>query len=370
MIYLHIGMPKTGTTALQNFLRTHSDALSDTGLHYMEAGRRRADGKGNLPISHNPIVFDIAQGGPNQSAMQADMAAEYAANKDKVCLVSSEMLYTAKPEDYAPLLSEIPPEDICVTFFCRRYDGFFEADYKQRAKNGKITQGTTAFVQQRLADIHAEPQRFNFSGVVANLRAAFPKARIVPRLYDRSTLVNGNVIDDFFDLVGAEVPIDVDTQGQSNPSLSRAGSDAFGVLTRLIGKKNVRRLRRDLPAHPVMQRKNDVLEPQERDALVQVLADSDVAFHKEFFADRAVLFEPTELSETDLNFRRDSAEENVALQQACEVVFGAALDTPGILDERTAPKKAGNKAQIARAALREKRRKKRAERDAQTPLAS
>ena len=102
MIYLHIGMPKTGTTALQNFLRAHSDALSETGVHYMQAGRRRADGKGNMPISHNPIVFDIAQGGPNQSATQADFTAEYAANADKVCLVSSEMLYTAKPADYAP----------------------------------------------------------------------------------------------------------------------------------------------------------------------------------------------------------------------------------------------------------------------------
>ncbi|AXI54664.1 hypothetical protein SuNHUV7_34430 (plasmid) [Pseudoseohaeicola sp. NH-UV-7] len=369
MIYLHIGMPKTGTTALQNFLRAHSDALSETGVHYMQAGRRRADGKGNMPISHNPIVFDIAQGGPNQSATQADFTAEYAANADKVCLVSSEMLYTAKPADYAPLLSGIPAEDICITFFCRRYDGFFEADYKQRAKNGKITQGTTAFVQQRLADIHANPMAYNFSGVVANLRAAFPKARIIPRLYDRSTLVNGNVIDDFFDLLGAEVPIDVDTQGQSNPSLSRAGSDAFGVLTRLIGKKSVRRLRRDMPAHPVMQRKNDVLEPQEREALVQVLADSDADFREEFFGDRAALFDAAPLSETDINYRRDSAEENLALQQACELVFSAALDTPGMLDERTPPQDPIGKAKMAKVALREKRRRKRAAREAQTPLA-
>ena len=128
MIYLHIGMPKTGTTALQNFLRVNSGGLSDLGLHYMAAGRSRPGGKGNLPISHNRIVFDIAQGGPMQETIRADIAAEYTSNSADVCLVSSEMLYTANPANYAPLFSEVAPKNMCITFFCRSYDCVAKSD--------------------------------------------------------------------------------------------------------------------------------------------------------------------------------------------------------------------------------------------------
>lgn len=361
MLFLHIGMPKTGTTALQNFLRVNTGGLSDLGLHYMTAGRSRPGGKGNLPISHNRVVFDIAQGGQGQDTIRADIAAEYEANCADVCLVSSEMLYTTNPADYAPLFSEIAPGDMCITFFCRSYDGFFEADYKQRSKNGKAPQGTTAFVRQRLDQIHADPNAFNFSGKVAQLRSAFPAVKIVPRIYDRSTLVGGNVIDDFFDLIGLPMPEGAVRPDGANSSLSRAGSDAFGILTRLVGKKMVRRLRRDFPPHPVMQRRNDVLEPEERAELNAVLADSDAAFLAEFFPQRATLFAPTALSNADQQFRRDTAEERLALQHAAELVFGAAMASSEMMQSGTATRP---KTQEEKAAIRERRQLKRAARAA------
>ena len=61
MLWLHMGMPKTGTTALQGFLRSNGALLDEIGLRYMEAGRRRLEGSqssGLEPqyrcVSHQP----------------------------------------------------------------------------------------------------------------------------------------------------------------------------------------------------------------------------------------------------------------------------------------------------------------------------
>jgi hypothetical protein len=39
-LYLHIGMPKTGTTAIQNFLTDNAEALKKYGICYPDLGFR------------------------------------------------------------------------------------------------------------------------------------------------------------------------------------------------------------------------------------------------------------------------------------------------------------------------------------------
>jgi hypothetical protein len=358
MLYLHIGMPKTGTTALQNFLCTHAPSISKLGVRYLEAGRRRDNGR--TTISHNQIVFDLAKGGASQEEFRRDITQEYSSHAADICVVSSEMLYSADPATYAPLFADIPPDELCITFFCRSYDSFVEADYKQRAKNGKAGMGATAFVTQRLDLIRQHPEAFSFSGKVDALRAAFPGVRIAPRLYDRNDLINGNVIDDFFDLVGAPLPAGIIPSDTSNVSLSRVGSEAFGILSRVVGRKTVRQLRRVLPPHPVMQGACDVLEPKERKEIITRLSACDKAFHREFFADRKTLFAAPKPDATASTFRRDTAEQQVALQQACEIVFAAILAPAPKVAQTTAP--LPDDQQAARKAIRRaKRRARRAQ---------
>ncbi|KUJ85741.1 hypothetical protein AVO45_01795 [Ruegeria marisrubri] len=318
-------MPKTGTTALQGFLRGNRRVLPEIGLRYMEAGRRRPDGAGNLPISHNRIVFGMNQRHGNLDEFRKALAEEYAAHRDKTCLVSSEMFYTVDMVRLAEVFADIPADEVKITFYCRRYSDFFEADYKQRAKNGRIQGGATGYVRQRLEEIEAAPERHNFSGRVEQIRAAFPGAAIEPRLYDRRQMRNGNVIDDFFDRMGVAIPDGVSTDMPANPSLSRVASEAFGIVTRAMGKKESRRLRRQAVTGPVMLRRRDVLEADERAWLDDYLAASDAAFANEFFPDRDTLFRPVALSEEERAFRRDSPEEAEAFHRACEIVFRMAL---------------------------------------------
>ncbi|WP_170381470.1 hypothetical protein [Ruegeria atlantica] len=326
MLWLHMGMPKTGSTALQGYVRQNKDPLAEVGLHYMEAGRRRLESGGRPTISHNLIAFHMNQSNEPMDAFRVLMAEEYEAHQDQTCLVSSEMFYTCDLTKLAQVFAEIPSRELRITFYCRRYSDFFEADYKQRAKNGRLWSGASEYVQDRLAKIKENPAILSYAAKLDQIRQAFSGVTVVPLLYDRSQMVEGHIVDDFMSRIGVSLPSGGVVDRPSNPSQSRAASEAFGIVSRAIGRKESRQLRRRVVDHPVMVRKYDVLEPEERVWLDECLAKEDVAFQREFFPDRPQLFHPVELNETDQKFRRDTPEEYDALRQASEIVFRMALE--------------------------------------------
>lgn len=324
MFWLHLGMPKTGTTALQGFVRSNPEMLAEAGMRYMETGRRRPEG-GRLLVSHNLMAFHL-----NQTELPLDlfteaMNAEYAGHSEQACLVSSEMFYSADLPRLAQMFAGLPPEDMRITFYCRRYSDFFEADYKQRAKSGRIGLPATEYVKRHLEQVRETPERFSFTSAVARMRQAFPGVAIVPMLYDRAEMISGNVVDDFIARIGVKLPEGATAGLPANPSLSRAASEAFGIVSRSMGRKRSRQLRRQVVTDPVMMRRHDVLEPDERMWLDTFMADQDRSFLQEFFPERSVLFTPVQLDDDDMTFRRDTPREYAALQRASEIVFRMAL---------------------------------------------
>ncbi|WP_170557900.1 hypothetical protein [Ruegeria atlantica] len=326
MLWLHMGMPKTGTTALQGFLRRNHAVMDEIGLHYMETGRRRLEGSSRLAISHNIVAFHINQSADPMDPFRSDMTTEYDAHADKTCVVSSEMFYGCNLNRLAEVFADIPSRDLTITYYCRRYSDFFEADYKQRAKAGRLAHGGSEYIRQQLDLIRNHPERLSFSAKLAEIRTAFPGVTIAPLLYERSGMVRGNVVDDFLSRIGTPLAEELAGGGVSNPSHSRAASEAFGVVSRALGRKKSRQLRRTFVDDPVMVRRNDVLEPDERAWLDEFLAQQDTAFQHEFFPERPELFAPKKLSDEDKMFRRDTAEEYEALRKASEIVFRLALD--------------------------------------------
>ncbi|MGV6803554.1 MAG: hypothetical protein ACWA49_05045 [Ruegeria sp.] len=256
-----------------------------------------------------------------------EMGREYEAHGHKACLVSSEMFYTADLGRLSQVFSDIPAREMRVVFYCRRYSDFFEADYKQRAKNGRLPADGSGYIRSKLSQIEAAPMQYLYTRAVERIRDAFPGVTVMPLLYERTEMLNGNVIDDFLARLKVVPPEGCSTKLPANPSLSRVASEAFGVVTRALGRKRSRQLRRQIVADPVMVRRNDVLEPQERVWLDSFLAREDAAFKREFFPERDTLFPAVQLDAEDLRFRRDTAEEVAALKQASEIVFRMALNS-------------------------------------------
>ncbi|WP_170750683.1 hypothetical protein [Ruegeria lacuscaerulensis] len=327
MLWLHLGMPKTGTTALQGFLRGNQPVLDQIGLRYMETGRRRLDGNPRLAVSHNIIAFHMNQSDQPMDPFRAGMTSEFDAHSGQTCVVSSEMFYSCDFDKLAQVFAEIPARDLRIAFYCRRYSDFFEADYKQRAKNGRLAIVGTDYIRSQLSRIEADPAAFSFTSRVEQIRKAFPGVTIVPSVYEREQMTNGHVVDDFLSRIGTPLPEGYVTGAPSNPSQSRAASEAFGVVTRALGRKKSRQLRRLISEDPVMVRRHDVLEPDERDWLDTLMSKQDVAFQQEFFPDASQVFAPKQLNESELEFRRDTPQEYQAFSKASEIVFRMALES-------------------------------------------
>jgi len=301
MLWLHIGMPKTGTTALQGWLHAHPDFLRAHGIRYLATGRDRGTGTGRL-ICHNALAVAMSRGWydrPEDDA--AAMAAEVAAHEGAQCILSSEMLFG---RDLTPLrqryLSRLGVP-VRVLVYLRRFDDFIEADYKQRAKNGLPTGGAERFVAERLARIESDPDYLDFGAVFDRIRAELPGVEIVPRLYLREALAGDNVIPDFLSVLGvdpAEVPL---PEVAANRSLSRVASEALGLFDERAGcdKKARRRLGRALQKSGDVRlfARGDVLLPDERARINDTLEARNAAMRAEFFAGRDRLFPPTVIRE-------------------------------------------------------------------------
>ncbi len=296
MLWLHIGMPKTGTTALQGWLHAHPDFLREHGIRYLATGRDRGTGTGRL-ICHNALAVAMSRGWHGQPEDDADkMAAEVAAQQGAHCILSSEMFFG---RDLTPLrqryLSRIAVP-VRVFVYLRRFDDFIEADYKQRAKNGLPTGGAERFVAERLARIESDPDYLNFSTAFDRIRAQLPGAQIVPRLYLRDEMAGGNVIPDFLSVLGVApdtVPL---PKVAANRSLSRVASEALGLFDERAGydKKTRRRLGRALQVSgdARLYGSGDVLTPEERARINDTLEARNATMRSEFFAGRARLFPP------------------------------------------------------------------------------
>ncbi|MGP1352763.1 MAG: hypothetical protein ACTS1Z_05520 [Parasphingopyxis sp.] len=143
-ITFHIGMPKTGTSALQNCISDaeRDDALS--ALFYPKTGRRIGDPPTSLKIAHHDIATALRDG-PDAAGLQAELLAEIGrapvSGNGSQALISSEGFtnmvgaeaVATLLEFFAPFRRDHPFKAIMVV---REFASFFESMYLQSARFG------------------------------------------------------------------------------------------------------------------------------------------------------------------------------------------------------------------------------------------
>ena len=83
MLIIHIGTPKTGTKALQEYLLRNSDALLEQGIRYVRAGREKGRG-----TAHNELARSIkeATDDPAWDRLQGELAG----SSSRINIISAE----------------------------------------------------------------------------------------------------------------------------------------------------------------------------------------------------------------------------------------------------------------------------------------
>jgi hypothetical protein len=191
---LHIGAPKTGTTALQAFLTNNCKILLEQGWCYPDVNLRG--------YGHHDLAFQIWGGYPDWATPQEKGLEELreelkiAVEKFPKIILSSENFYLyPKPELTARILNEagMPEDSIRVVVYIRRQDEAHIAWYNQVVK----AQGYAESITECIEQYH---NLWDYYDRLRSWADIFGWENMVIRPFDASSLVAGDIRRDFLEI--------------------------------------------------------------------------------------------------------------------------------------------------------------------------
>lgn len=206
--FIHCGLHKTGTTALQQFFAGNAQALLDAGLHYPASGTGAGGG-------HHNLAWELGRDRRYlRRAGSLELMVRQAAAVGKDTVISSEDFESSllTPGRWTPLVETLKGLGFSVTFviYLRDPAKYLQSLFLENIKHHCGDEfGTVARAVLERGSYSYEDWIFQFDyDQVARQMSAIPGARVVFRSFER--LVGGSIIPDFFALVGHEVPDGLD----------------------------------------------------------------------------------------------------------------------------------------------------------------
>src|SRR5688572_16028359 len=133
-LYLHIGLPKTATTAIQEWLTANAAGLREIGVFTFDGvrfGHRLAiKGIEQHERKEQPDISRIANGTLWEEVLPQLQAAASDPAIDRIIL-SSEYFTLAAPNKVREMLADLSLRDVSIILVLRRQDRYIESNYSQ-----------------------------------------------------------------------------------------------------------------------------------------------------------------------------------------------------------------------------------------------
>ena len=195
-IILHVGVPKTGTTALQSFLYFNEDNLEKHGFCYPHLLEELKD----IPFSRerirkNGTLFCWLPSNPTQEYW--DRLCDYTRKKAEyydVIISAEEIIHR-----YDIVLKRMIREfaDIQVIIYIRRQDILLESYWNYLIKAGETDAEFNVFATEPPAFLH-------YGRVIKDIIGIVGENNIAVRVYEKDLLINKKIEDDFMNLLGVK----------------------------------------------------------------------------------------------------------------------------------------------------------------------
>lgn len=210
---LHIGMNKTGTTALQTFLFQNRQTLSQAGLLYPKTGLgNRLAGRG----LHYRLSAAFLNGDASAPDMMSKLLEEMDASEAKHAIVSSEFFVDLR--DLGPLARSLAGRQVRILVYLRRHDHWVSSLFSQAVKSRAEPPwgpSAEAFIRHIR---HNVGHYYVYSRLLDRWAAAFGREAVHARLYDRDVITDALAQ---FGLSPASLPNLKWPDGRENRSPSR-----------------------------------------------------------------------------------------------------------------------------------------------------
>lgn len=193
-VWIHIGLVKTGTSTLQNFMAANADLLAGKGFYYPTQGPNG----GPRYSTHYFLAHELrglarhnARAGSWQQLIDWQRA-----HPEQNLILSAESFQHlhAHPRLIRQLQTRLAGLDVRIVVYLRRQAELVSSWYVQKLKSGKTDLSFAEF---------AEKQRevLQFSRLLQPWNV-FGRENIVLRVFERGQFVNGDLIDDFLSVFG------------------------------------------------------------------------------------------------------------------------------------------------------------------------
>ncbi len=216
-IHLHIGLPKTATTLIQNTLFAAPDLMSKHGIRYLQTGTDVFGDRGH----HLLVSGTLGSRGRRilRRLTDEDLAAAWPAARKEIdaapetdIFISSELFSFAvsEPEDIQAVKEQLKEYDVQVVLVLRDVGDFVDSVYAQRLKGG--FEGTIGeFVGRNWDNLHWRDMTQRWAQV-------FGRANI--KVLDFGKLRDGNLVSNFIQTVfGADIDASVIEADTANVAL-------------------------------------------------------------------------------------------------------------------------------------------------------
>lgn len=193
-IILHIGMDKTGTSAIQAFLHKNRKLLlEDTGVYYPETGLWS-------DYSHHPYAFSLfgMNGFSIRNFVKLSRKLDRETKGKKTVLISSECLFKVPTRDEFNVFTSFIRRhfsSVKVIVYLRRQDLWIESRYKHSIISGN----------EISLEALSRPNFCDYKKFIDLWRDSFGVGGIVVRPYEKSQFKGGSIFSDFLSIFGQEI---------------------------------------------------------------------------------------------------------------------------------------------------------------------
>jgi hypothetical protein len=224
-LYLHIGMPKTGSSAIQAFLLLNANELKKKGYYYPN------DCKFEQP-------FQTSSG---NASVLCEKFKENSLNEiitylDDICydsdctVLSSEILYGAFRDQQELFFQSLKNFDYRIIFYVRRQDNLYQSLFNQSVKHSNTTDPNFASVLLRSCD---------YSEILLRSLKYKTPEKILIRPYEQAQFEGGNIYSDFLKCIGLDWDDSfIRPDDYVNPSLNREALLFRIFLNQIAFEKN------------------------------------------------------------------------------------------------------------------------------------
>ena len=220
MIFLHIGRHKTGTSAIQHFLSRNRVRLRKLGWEYPRALSGQA--------AHHDFAYalgagptDRAETSPGLLKRELERMSAWLQQPGRK-IVSSEGFQNLDPER---LRGVFPAERTRVVVYLREPLDYLISSYAQRIQANAA--------RTRFAD-YAAAFNPDYAAFLGRWAAVFGEGALQVRIYDRSRLVDGDVVHDFAQALALPSEKLQFPTGGFNPSIGPELIEFKGVVNAFV----------------------------------------------------------------------------------------------------------------------------------------